>query len=358
METAKYIAISNKIAEEIRSGAFRFGEKLYSRKDLMLKYHVGDVTANRIQNMLAKQNYVRKVKGSGIYVSYTPHQKSFAERLNEPHENKIDFLEIFRFKSGGYPPQVDFDGQFYDEINLCLKDTKLPYKYNMYTAMQVSDAMIPVLPIRETTGYLVTFGGSMTMFYAASIFLNPLLHNVVLDTYVPGSNGVLTDSTDGMERLVDHALDQGFLRFIVSRNYPSSLGEFYDRERFDAACRYIRTKGLPLQTLENGSFNDLIAMASAEKAPFCVMFMQDALALRFCHLTASLKLQKHLVTGFDDWPGVEKPDCPVATIAINYKAMVQAAFRLLLSPMALRKEIIRIPGIFRTEITNKKKRTS
>src|SRR5699024_12826833 len=66
----KYLYIANELKEKIKDGEYKFGETIPSENELTELYNVSRHPIREAISLLVKENFVRKEKGSGTYVSF------------------------------------------------------------------------------------------------------------------------------------------------------------------------------------------------------------------------------------------------------------------------------------------------
>jgi GntR family transcriptional regulator len=69
--TPKYIKISEDIKSKIKAGTLKYGEKIYSEKDIMKKYGVSSTTARKALDMLRRENIIESIQGKGSFILQT-----------------------------------------------------------------------------------------------------------------------------------------------------------------------------------------------------------------------------------------------------------------------------------------------
>jgi DNA-binding LacI/PurR family transcriptional regulator len=335
----KYVEIAEDLMEDIRLGKFRAGEKLYSRSQLVEKYKIGAITAVRVQNYLANSNYVRKVHGGGIFVNYDKDSLPMKlEQRTYPKIKKIIELRLSAYTKDSFP------NAFFGTIKKIVSEKKMPYQLHSYTPSEVSANSFNLLPIDYDAGYLVVGVGPMSMIYSISALINPRVHNVLIDSIIPGANCVLTDSFDGMGKLVDYAVESGCKRFIFAKNFAPHLGDIYNEERCYAALYHCRRHGYDCIVVDSGSYDELISAIKTDSVKTAVMFPQDEPACRLKTLIHGAKNIHILITGFDDFTGFETSVSPPTTVRIDQERIVQASIEILCGEHTYRKKIVRIPG--------------
>ena len=335
----KYIEIAEELMEEIRSGKFKAGDKLYSRSQLAAKYNIGAITAVRVQDYLADRSYVRKVHGGGIYVNYDKDSLSMkVERQEYPKIRKIIELRM------GYSRRVNFSLPFFHAIDQIVAERKLSYQLHQYSVSEISEASFNTLDLDPDAGYLILGTGPLSMMYSAAALINPNVHNVLMDGIIPGCNCVLTDSFDGIGKIVDYAVESGVRNFVFAKNYARQLGDLYNEERTYAAQYHTRRRGFDCTVVESGSYDGLMELvkSSGEKTAF--LFPQDEPACRFGHLLTTEQRKNILLAGFDDFPGFETALPRLVTIRPDQEKIVRTAIDILCGEHTYRKRIVRIPG--------------
>lgn len=76
----KYIYIANELKQKIKEGEYKYGEAIPSENELTQLYDVSRHTIREAISLLVTEEFVRKEKGSGTYVSY---DASINSSLNE-----------------------------------------------------------------------------------------------------------------------------------------------------------------------------------------------------------------------------------------------------------------------------------
>lgn len=205
---------------------------------------------------------------------------------------------------------------------------------------------INMLPIDPEAGYIVLSAGPRTILHSALALLSPNVYNVLRDGIIPGCNCIISNSFDGMKKLVDYAASIWCERFIFAENFSVSPGDYYNSERREAAAWHCKRLNFRCETVSCGIYPDLLAVLRAHKErKTAVLFPQDEPALRFKTLMRSQPNRgKVLVTGFDDYSALEPGLEHLTTIRVDRRGMGRAGVELLAAPPGIRKRIIRLPG--------------
>lgn len=335
----RYIQVADELRQEIVSGKFQPGDKFYSRSQIAARCGISEPTAVRVQNMLAKYGYIRKVVGGGCYVNFmtTP----LASALETQQSGKISRIVEFRFGPGA---TYEFPKRFYRALDGVLEKEPFPYTLKIYTPSEVSDNTLSACGIEPETGYLVVSQGALTMLYCGHILFNPTVHSVLVDNIVPGSDCVITDSFDGMEKIVDYVFAKGCRRVIFAKNFVKSLGDYYNEERAYGAVYHCRRHGKECLVVDSGSFDDLLTLIRSSKEKTAVIFPQDTEAVRLQQILEPDEQKRLVITGFDDCVEFGSPSGSLTTVAVDHGTMMETAVSLLREGSGARKRIVRVPG--------------
>ena len=87
-----YYQVANVVRNEILSGAWSPGSKLPTEKDLATKYRVSRPTIRNAKALLAREGFIRSVKGSGCYLNGQDTWRSVPPTVN-------NLNDIFHFGS-------------------------------------------------------------------------------------------------------------------------------------------------------------------------------------------------------------------------------------------------------------------
>ena len=68
MPNTKYLKLQNLLKEELQSGKFQVGDRFYTEKEIMRKYHVSSVTAARTLSEMTQQGYFERKRKLGTFV--------------------------------------------------------------------------------------------------------------------------------------------------------------------------------------------------------------------------------------------------------------------------------------------------
>lgn len=80
--TPKYKKISDILRKQILGGEYAYNSPILTEHQIMIKYEVSRQTVRRALNILAEENLIYTIKGSGTYVNYNYEEKRIKEGGN------------------------------------------------------------------------------------------------------------------------------------------------------------------------------------------------------------------------------------------------------------------------------------
>jgi len=89
----KYIKISEDIKHDIKTGILKYGEKIYSEKDIMNKYHVSSTTARKSLDVLKRENLIESIQGKGSFILQTKILRSLKKVISFSENMKKQSIE-------------------------------------------------------------------------------------------------------------------------------------------------------------------------------------------------------------------------------------------------------------------------
>ena len=149
-----YEQIAEIIYQEIRNGKFKDGERLYSRNEIVKKFHVSPVTATRVQNVLAKAGIIRKVRGGGIYYTL-PRRYSKLERKLDQRKNRALKKIIYLNTVFAGQPKSPYLTDFIQAVRQAAADAGIEYGEQTINSSEISEDLHPYFEVEENAGYLV-----------------------------------------------------------------------------------------------------------------------------------------------------------------------------------------------------------
>jgi len=89
----KYIKISEDIKHDIKTGVLRYGDKIYSEKDIMNKYNVSSTTARKSLDVLRRENLIESIQGKGSFILQTKIVRSLKKVISFSENMKKQSIE-------------------------------------------------------------------------------------------------------------------------------------------------------------------------------------------------------------------------------------------------------------------------
>ena len=333
-----YLGIAEEIAEEIKNGHFNPGERLYSQRELCDKFSISGKTAVRVQDTLAQNGLVRKVRGSGVFVNYIKEVDTGSTQESNPSLERVVFFTQLN---------DSWDEKFQLGIQRRVAQLNLDFRIEYINNNNVAPEVFSVYPARSNEGYIIVSTGANIHFATGALLFSNFVRTVLIDFIIPGSPCVITDNFDGINQLVEHAVSCGHRKFLFASNYSSSLGAFNSNERELAFKQEMKYRGLHGSVIDSGNYDDIINMLKSKDAPTAIIFPQDEAALRGKRRLQEANLKNMpFIMGFDDFVSGKKDLENLTTIRVDSLSMGAAAVDILPGCGNNRRfdKIVRVPG--------------
>lgn len=213
-----YEQVARRIEQQIRSGRFDIGQKIYSIREICEEFAVADVTAKKAISLLAKRGMVRTVVGSGVFVS---DYQDASEQQKPAVQPLVAFLKV-----GLHAAPI-----FFYEIDLIHQElSKLGYP--MLTSMAPAEEDIPQALeqiIQAGARCLLFFPPHKTDFRQASYMTAirrtnlPLL---LLESRSQKDSYVVADLERATRELADYLYESGHRRICMATAFPRKVAGF------------------------------------------------------------------------------------------------------------------------------------
>ena len=324
--TSRYEQIAEMILQEIRNGKFKLGERVYSRTEIVRKFHVSPVTASRVQNALAETGRIRIVRGGGIYIlprKYSCLEHKLCQRKNWKLK-KIVYLKVNFSKQRSVHYQLDY----IDAVKKAAEKAGIEYCEYPISSSAVSEDLHSYFEIEENTGYLAVNSGTISALYGAAALLNSSVRSVYVDGVITGSHSILSDSFDGMRQMVEELIRQKCRRFIYAENCELNADGVGVAERYRGALFHTRSHGIKLELIDSGSYDDLLSEVRKKDCKTAVMFPQDTPAGIFLRMLKKEKISHVTVSGFDHFSFLRNPP-DIITVGPVFDIWAEETIRLL-----------------------------
>jgi len=319
-----YQEIVSLFQEKMECGSYMPGDKIESISQIVDRYGVSRVTANRVICELQKMNLVKTLQGRG----------SFVNALGAVPVKKVKVSSIQRLVLVSVRLRDSdrrFDSEIFRGINEAAKKHDLEFSevINHQYKKQYNESFLPTLA--NSAFIMVSSPENIQLLY--SMFSSNHARCVLLDNIFPGAESVLTDNADGIAQLVEHLSRLGHKRLLFAARFSSHQGTVNENERLEAFKIETKRRNLDGCTIVNGNYDELLGMVlNKKRPPTAVMFTQDDPALKFIKLLTDrgFRVPKDLsVTGFDDYSLNERGLERLTTFRLGYYDMGAEAVELL-----------------------------
>jgi GntR family transcriptional regulator of arabinose operon len=359
-KTIKYMVIKDKIIAMINEGQYKVGDKLPSEQELGIAHQVSNITSKKALDELENEGFIRRVKGSGSFVSDTRQENA----LHEVNANSLKMIalvlplgsstgggmDLFSSvetvaKSHGYYVSVENTHRSCEKereiiLNLLKDNIRGIIYYPSYTSENFD--LLKKLSIEK---YPI-------------VIIDQTIHDIGIDT-------VICDNYKGSHALTKHLISCGHrnIAFVCEGHIDERASL---RERFlgygDAMAEANMTLNLDLILSQNTRYQHLnesskvqfykrvIETVQANKSVTALQVANDEDAVELIRLCKKkgISIPEDLsVVGFDDLEIASYITPPLTTVKQNFQLIGRQAAELVFSRLSDRNrktEIISIPA--------------
>lgn len=212
-----YAQVASRIGEQIESGDFRPGERIYSIREICENFDVADVTAKKALSQLRHRGLIRTVNGSGAFVTDEVERR----RILEVEQRCVAFIKI-----GIHPAPV-----FAYEIDLLQQElAKLDHAMVYAVAATEKDFDNALQQVgKSRPASLIVFPPHRTDFDMADCLARarscgvPLL---ILESRLPKGDYITTDTERATVELSNYLYDLGHRRICLATTFPRKVAGF------------------------------------------------------------------------------------------------------------------------------------
>lgn len=345
-----YYQIGEKIRKEIESGHLRPGEKLPPEEELASSYQVSRNTIRGCLSKLAKEGFVKSVKGKGTFISSNAGRQKVICALTQ--DFKISdhiFIQaiLSSIMESVHKSNALVQVNSVDQIPDLLEAVK--------GGRQVIDGFIAIRCLSDRPELL-------DLIDKAGI---PLI--IEGDSRRNSHSWVEIDNVKGMEKIVTHLLELGHRRFMLCDS-PLSNSTHY-AIRLEATMRFIRENVPEKSAISRFSFSNSYIetvyretkqILDQDNLPTAFICMNDSIALGLERGALDLGFDipaDFSITGFDNWIPCEIVRPAMTTVCQNYfhlgKTTTETLFEMINDYNHRKKHVIVEPELIVRESTAK-----
>jgi len=212
-----YQQIASRIENQIESGAFNVGDRIYSIREICDQFDVADVTAKKALTVLRSRGVIRTVTGSGAYV---------AERDEKPQAEQTATKSVAMLKVGAHPAAI-----FVWEIDLLQQElTRLGYPM-IYSVVNHDDDVPRAVDqvIAAGAGCLIVFPPHRDDFEQSnyrSLLRRLDIPVLILETRTEHGGYVTANTERATYELADYLYDLGHRRICLATSFGRKVKGF------------------------------------------------------------------------------------------------------------------------------------
>jgi DNA-binding LacI/PurR family transcriptional regulator len=334
-----YVSIYRHYKTRILSGELAPGIRLPTEKEISARFTVSRITASRALKELEVERYIRRIKGSGSYVTEKEWRgEAVKAGKNTGLDGGLKFISLI------LPFHEDFSSQYLHGI----EDTarKKGYFVTLHNTLEDSDHEAGILEdvrSRGAAGLIIYPASDTANLHMYSSLLIENYPFVVIDREIAGleTSLVCADNRRGFEEITSHLIEQGHRRIVFVGTTVTAISS--EQERYQGFCRAHINHGVPLLKKNLYSFKDITAMPEDYRSglpfemkaahilldnlealppgerPTALAAVND-LAAR-CLMEAAMERhmaipEKYSLTGFDNLPYAAHLRVPLATVEL------------------------------------------
>jgi DNA-binding LacI/PurR family transcriptional regulator len=315
----KYNQVMRDIKASIIDGNLRPGDKLKSEAEYIQTYGVSSITIRKAMDGLAKEGYLRRVKGKGSFVS-GKWQSGYSKRIAVilPFDGQPD-VSLLKIQLGiqKYLNLIDYSliVDWYDTIN-STEESAIAKVIGQHVEGILYYSMDP----KANSALLDDVQGKNIPF-------------VCIDRYdiFRNCNYVGSDNYSGGALAARYLLDMGHKKL---RYLSLFFGLSSERERYDGFCGVLQRAGIdfgPCHVIQKNNFEKLVKEINKGLVTgiFCA---NDFSAMKLIEglKKPGIQVPRDLsVIGFDKWAGLDHSRLNLTTIRQDFEAIGMSAAKLL-----------------------------
>lgn len=329
-----YLRIEDELRRQIENGQFQPGEQMLTEREICEKYGVSRITARRVLDDLAQQQYVVRIQGKGSFVNQ-PEAGRKTRRLalvfnGMPAQSTFHLiLEAMEETAAQNDCQITFfnTGNRFERLREIADDI---------LAGQFEGAIVN--PIHSDTGY------ERNRDLIDQLEFNGIPIVLIQNTFAQHREQysyVGSDNAGGVQAMMNHLIDELGHRRIALIHVPYSSSLYDRRQAYRAALAQhgiAYTGALERQVNAMADLPSVLAALMKPKAKrptalFCTSDLLAYEALRWLMEQGYEVPQDVSLAGFDDLPASAVLAAPLTTVAQDYNAIGAAAVESLLARM-------------------------
>ncbi|MBB6479933.1 GntR family transcriptional regulator [Spirochaeta isovalerica] len=322
---------------KILSGELPPGTRLPTEMEIAGEFKVSRITVTRALKELELEKFIRRVKGSGSYVTEKEWQ-SASDSSSSPSGNKngLNFISLI----------LPFDEEFSTIFLKGIEDEakKKGFLVTFHNTAEDSDQEVEIIEdvlSKGSRGLIIYPFSETSNLHMYSSLLIRKFPFVLIDRKIPGieTSIVSVDNKKGFEEITSHLIEQGHRKIVFVGSWVNRISS--EQERYNGFCQAHINHGVPLMKKNLYSFSDAEAIPDgyrenldkdirkihylldilekypAEERPTAIAAVNDLIA-RLIMTTAQERgiaiPSFYSLTGFDNLPYAAHLPIPLTTV--------------------------------------------
>lgn len=296
MATSKkplYEVIFRQYKNRILSGELTPGTRLPTEMELLKEFNVSRITVSRALKELELNKFVKRIKGSGSYVTENEWQDSVKKIDSSADRISLDFISLI------LPFAEDFSSLFLKGIeDVARTEGYFVTFHNSEEDSEMEIELIEEALSRGSQGIIVYPSSETANLHMYSNMLIRKYPFVLIDRKIPGieTSLVTVDNSRGTEEVTTHLIRMGHKNIIFVGTWINRISS--EQERYRGFCQAHINEGIPLLKKNLYSFNDM-----------------ESIPPDYGNITDNEKRPVHYL--FDLLEGIEEAERPTAIVAVS-----------------------------------------
>lgn len=320
-----YISLIQKIEDEISSGSFKFGDKMYAVGEMCRKYDVSTTTAVRCINVLKEKGILKSIPRKGTFVQYKPFGKS-----SERDIEKIKTITVYRPELRR--EQVYFPSIIYESILKESQKNGLSLKIEDIPGENISGIPAPPIEVAPDEGIIVICGNPSSLLQ--QLLAQKGIRRVLVDSFLPTTPCVITDNASGIKQLLEFLKHEGHRTVGLVQSYTHIPNIVNENERCEAFKSFSKQFGIKGEIYKFMTNEEIVNNLGNKNSPSALMFTRDDPAIEFIDFAQKkgLNIPDDLsVTGFDDCSLYGANINALTTVRVNREEMGNLAAKCIIN---------------------------
>ncbi len=212
-----YAQVARRIEEQIETGDFRPGQRIYSIREICEHFAVADVTAKKALTQLRRRGLIRTVNGSGAFVT----DEGERQPVVEVERRTVGFIKIGLHPAIVFSYEIDLLQQELARLDHAMVYAVAPTERNLDAALQQME--------RSQPGCLLIFPphrADFNMSECMTQLKSSGLPVLLIESRQPKGDYITTDTERATVELADYLYELGHRRICLATGFGRKVAGF------------------------------------------------------------------------------------------------------------------------------------